>query len=192
MLRRRRRNIARPPLSPRVSVQSELRNHQRASLHVQQRPVHLSLLVLENPQVGHFFRHRRRHLRSIFLPHSKQDHQSRANLSRDPPFHRYLRAAHSLHYRSHDLFFCFFTSFLPSSPASAAAVLAIPPHCKQTQPALARLPSNPPSAHDPEHPLESGASCHSPPLPARTRNPAHPPCRTAHGRTRLRSAKMAP
>src|SRR5208283_103579 len=99
--RRCRRNEARPPLPSRIAVQRELRNHQRLALHVQQRTVHLSLLVLENPQVACFFRHRRRHRRTILFAHSQQDHQPSANFSRRAAFHRHPRPAHPLHHQSH-------------------------------------------------------------------------------------------
>src|SRR5207302_10895516 len=48
LLRRRRRNKPWPPLPARITVQRELRDHQRRTLYVEQRTIHLSLLILEN------------------------------------------------------------------------------------------------------------------------------------------------
>src|SRR6266436_2246791 len=45
----RRGNKAGPPLPARITVQRKLRNDQRGALNLQQRPVHLALVVLENP-----------------------------------------------------------------------------------------------------------------------------------------------
>src|SRR6266704_4202911 len=55
--RRRRADEARPPLPPRVAVQRNLRHDQRAAVHFQQRPVHLTLLVFKDAQVRALFRH---------------------------------------------------------------------------------------------------------------------------------------
>jgi len=44
-------------LTARVAVKRELRNCQGAAFHLQQRPVHLSLIVFEDPQVRALFRH---------------------------------------------------------------------------------------------------------------------------------------
>src|SRR6267378_3677443 len=58
LLGRSGRNKARPPLPACVAVKRELRHHQRAAFDVQQRPVHLSPMVLENAQVRTLLRHR--------------------------------------------------------------------------------------------------------------------------------------
>src|SRR5260370_1302412 len=80
----------------------------------------------------------------------------------------------------------------PAWPACAAASPVVARRCTQTPPALARLPSGHPSARGPACLLANDASCRSPRAPARTRIPARRPDRTAHDRSRLRSAASAP
>src|SRR6267143_5493241 len=72
LLGRSGRNKARPPLPARVAVKRELRDDQRAAFHVQQRPVHLPRIVLENSQIRALLRHRGSNGRSILAPHGEQ------------------------------------------------------------------------------------------------------------------------
>src|SRR5713226_5928265 len=96
LLGRSGRNKARPPLPACIAVKRELGHHQRTAFHVQQRPVHLSRIVLENSHVRALLRHRGRNSRSILAPHAEQNHQPGADFARHFSFHGHTRAADSL------------------------------------------------------------------------------------------------
>src|SRR5882672_843317 len=89
-------NKARPPLPARVAVERKLGHDHRTAFHVQQRPAHLSRMVLENAQVRALFRHRGSSSRSILAPHAEQNHQPGADFARHFCFHGHTRAADSL------------------------------------------------------------------------------------------------
>jgi len=101
LLGRRRGNEARAALPARVAVQSELRDHEGCALHVQQRPVHFPLFILEDTQVCDLFRQRSSHRGRIFPAHAKQNHQPGADFPGDAFFDRNLGTAHPLHNSSH-------------------------------------------------------------------------------------------
>src|SRR5882724_502377 len=96
LLGRSGRKEARPPLPARVSVKRELGHHQRAAFRIQQRPVHLPRVVLEDSQVRAFLRHRGSNSESILAPHAEQNHQPGADFARHLFFHGHTRAADSL------------------------------------------------------------------------------------------------
>src|SRR5438552_4549630 len=99
--RRRRSNETRPPLPARIAIKRELRDDQGAAFHVQQRAVHLTLLVLENAQVRALLRERCGDCRSIFTADAQQNHQPRANFARHLLIHLYSGAADSLKNHPH-------------------------------------------------------------------------------------------
>src|SRR5438477_1370905 len=99
--RRRRSNETRPPLPARIAIKRELRDDQGAAFHIQQRAVHLTLLVLENAQVCALLRERYGDSRSIFAADAQQNHEPRANFPRHLLIYFYSGAADSLKNRPH-------------------------------------------------------------------------------------------
>src|SRR5438445_943578 len=87
--RRRRSNETRPPLPARIAIKRELRDDQGAAFHIQQRAVHLTLLVLEDAQVRALLRERYGDSRSIFKADAQQNHQAGANFPRHLLIHFY-------------------------------------------------------------------------------------------------------
>src|SRR6266496_1863790 len=98
---RRRSNKARPALTARVAIKRELRDNQRAALHIKQGAVHFSLIVLKNPQVCDLRSHTGSDSGRIVATDAKQNHQARRDFSRDMTLHDYARSAHTLDNGSH-------------------------------------------------------------------------------------------
>src|SRR6266581_2157949 len=73
---------ARPALPSRVAVERELRDNQRAAVRVEQRSVHLSLLVFEDSQIGNFFGERSGGCGRVLPPNTQENHQPRSKLPR--------------------------------------------------------------------------------------------------------------
>src|SRR5437868_2116666 len=86
----------------RIPEQRELRDRQDPSAHVEHGPVHLSLLILEDPQADDLVRHPPRVLLGIPLPDADQDTKACS----DGPAHlapdRHGRFTHSLHHCPHE------------------------------------------------------------------------------------------
>src|SRR5215470_529295 len=92
----RRGDETRPPLAARVAIQGKLRNSQYAAIHLEQRAVHLSLIVFKDAQIHASFRHACYNRGSVVAAHSEQNHQPWANLPRDASFYGHFCAADSL------------------------------------------------------------------------------------------------
>src|SRR6266404_2057177 len=126
LFRRRCGNKTRTPSSTRIAVKRELRNDQRAALHVKQRTIHLPIFVFKNSQACRFLRKRGRHGWRVPTANAQQNHQPVADFSARLAANLHARSAHPLHYGSH--LFC--PSALRSAPpaqVSAAAFLATAP-----------------------------------------------------------------
>src|SRR5215813_7307622 len=101
LLRRSGRDETRSPAAARVAIQRELRYHQRRAFHVEKRAVHLFVFVLENAQVGGFFRERRGDRRRVFASDTQKNHQAVRYFSADGVVDGDFGAADALDYGSH-------------------------------------------------------------------------------------------
>src|SRR5258708_2026416 len=70
---RRGLNIGWTAAAARISIERKLRNDQRGTAALHERPVHLAGIVRKNPQVGDFLREVKNGFRVIFAAHTKQN-----------------------------------------------------------------------------------------------------------------------
>ena len=99
--RRSRFLEARAPSFADVAVEGELRYRENPFAHVEERAIHLALLILEDPQVHNFLCQMRRIRLTIIASHAHQHQESWADLSHDLPIHSHARFPHSLDDQTH-------------------------------------------------------------------------------------------
>src|SRR2546427_10273483 len=86
----------------RIPEQRELRDRQDPSVHVEHGPVHLSLLILEDPQADDLVRHPPRVLLGIPLPDPHQDTKTLGDRASHLAANRHRRFTDPLHHRPHE------------------------------------------------------------------------------------------
>jgi hypothetical protein len=91
------------PLAAGVAVECELRYGQNCATGIQERTVHLSLIVIKDSQVQDFFSHRCCDVGRIFAAYGNQHDQASVDFTCHAAFDYHARMAHSLNDRSHRL-----------------------------------------------------------------------------------------
>src|SRR3984893_2542336 len=66
-----------------VAIQSELRDHQRGALCVEDGAVHFALIVLEDAEIADFFWQGARHGRGVGVAYAEKDHQAESDFTCD-------------------------------------------------------------------------------------------------------------
>lgn len=79
-----------------ICIEGELRNDNRCPTRIEDRKVHLSLIILEDAQVGDFFSKSTRGSFTIVMADPQQDDQTRTDFSHNTPFNRDFSAADPL------------------------------------------------------------------------------------------------
>src|SRR6266545_4092348 len=122
LFRRCGSNKAGPALTACVAVKRKLRDNQRASSYIQERPIHFSLIVFKDPQVCDLFGHADSDGGRVVAADPDQNHEASRDFSRDAALHGYTCVAYTLDNGSH----LSATKFSPANWQDANPLCVVP------------------------------------------------------------------